>query len=164
MHRSTPMPKRKASRAITIGGIAAIGTVVVVMVLLFAAERMNSEAERSIDMIAVDAVALTREYQSEEGKWVRKQSGNSTMVEAIEKFDPRYQVLIDRAIELDVPDKYETPREYLVKALESEKQSNLHLKNYIMTGSQEEYDKSIDLVSLSLQYSADYDAAMKSSG
>jgi hypothetical protein len=158
------MPKRKANRAITIGGIAAIGVVVVVMVLLFAAERMNSEAERSIDMIAVDAVALTREYQAEEGKWARKQADNSTMITVIDQYDPRYQALIDRAYELDIPDKYETPREYLVKALESEKQGNLHLKNYIVTGSQEEYDKSIDLVSLSLQYSADYDAAMKSAG
>jgi hypothetical protein len=158
------MPKRKASRAITIAGIAAIGAVVVVMVLLFAAERTNSEAQRSIDMIAVDVVALTRDFQTEEGKWVRKQSDNSSMVAVIDQYDPRYQALIDRASALEIPDRYETPRELLIKALESEKQGNLHLKNYILTGSQEEYDKSIDLVSLSLQYSADYDSAMKSAG
>jgi hypothetical protein len=158
------MPKRKASRAITIAGIAAIGAVVVVMVLLFAAERTNSEAQRSIDMIAVDVVALTRDFQTEEGKWVRKQSDNSSMVAVIDQYDPRYQALIDRASALEIPDRYETPRELLIKALESEKQGNMHLKNYILTGSQEEYDKSIDLVSLSLQYSADYDSAMKSAG
>jgi hypothetical protein len=158
------MPKRKASRAITIVGIAAIGAVVVVMVLLFAAEQTNNQAERSIDTIAVDAIALTKEYQAEEGKWVRKQYDNSSMVAVIEKYDPRYQALIDRAGALDIPERYENPRELLVRALEAEKQGNLHLKNYILTGSQEEYDKSIDLVSLSLQYSAEYDSAMKSAG
>lgn len=158
------MPKRKASRAITIIGIVAIGVVVVVMALLFAAERMNSEAERSIDMIAVDVVALTRDFQTEEGKWVRKLYDNSTMVAMIDQYDPRYQALIEQARALEIPDRYEPPREFLVKALESEKQGNLHLKNYILTGSQEEYDKSIDLISLSLQYSADYDAAIKAAG
>lgn len=156
------MPKRKASKTITIVGIAAIAAVVIVMALLFAAERRNSEAERSIDQIALDAIALTREYQAEEGKWTNKQYDNSTMVSIIKQYDSRYQILLDRANGLDVPDRYEKARDYLVKAVDSEKLSNLHLSNYLTTGSQEEYEKSLDLFSLSLQHSAEYDAAMKS--
>jgi hypothetical protein len=155
------MPRRKASRAITIIGIAAIGIVLVVMGLLFAADRRNSEASRSIDTIAVDAIELTREYQAEEGRWSKKQLDNKTMIEIIDQYDPRYQAILDRANQLDVPQRYEAARDLLVKAVGSEKQSNLHLRNHIATGSQSEYEKAIDLVSLSLQYSADYDAAMK---
>ena len=156
--------RKKSSRAITIGGIAAIGTVVVVMVLLFAADRRNNDARRSIDGIALDAIALTKEYQAEEGRWTRNQSDNSTMVAVVEQFDSRYQTLVDRARELDVPDRYKPAQDLLIKAVQSEQQSNLHLRNHIVSGSQEEYEKSIDLFSLSLQYSADYDAAMKSAG
>ena len=63
------MAKRKASKAVTIGGLAAVAAVVVVMILLFAADRRNSDAARSMDGIALDAISLTKEYQEEEGKW-----------------------------------------------------------------------------------------------
>ena len=156
--------RKKSSRAITIAGIAAIGAVVVVMVLLFAADRRNIDARRSIDAIALDAITLTREYQAEEGKWTKHQYDNSTMIAVIERYDPRYQAIIDRANELDVPDRYKVAQDFLIKAVQSEQQSNLHFRNHIVSGSQVEYEKSIDLFSLSLQYSADYDAAMKSAG
>ncbi|HJS83425.1 MAG TPA: hypothetical protein VJ742_11390 [Nitrososphaera sp.] len=158
------MAKRKASKAITIGGLAALAAVVVVMILLFAADRRNSDAERSIDAIAVDAIALTGEYQEEEGKWVKKLYDNNTMIAVIEQYDPRYQALIEQASQLDVPERYRLPQDLLIKAVESEKQSNLHLRNHLVSGSPEEYEKSVDLFSLSLQYSADYDAAMKTAG
>ena len=158
------MAKRKASKAVTIGGLAAVAAVVVVMILLFAADRRNSDAARSMDGIALDAITLTREYQEEEGKWAKKQYDNATMIGIIEKYDPRYQALIERADQLDVPERYNVPQDLLVKAVESERRSNLHLRNHLVSGSQEEYEKSIDLFSLSLQYSADYDAAMKSAG
>ena len=156
--------RKKSSTAITIGGIAAIGAVVVVMVLLFAADRRNIDAKRSIDAIALDAIALTSDYQVEEGKWTKNQYDNSTMIAVIEQYDSRYQAIIDRADELDVPDRYKVAQDFLIKAVQSEQQSNLHLRNHIVSGSQVEYEKSIDLFSLSLQYSADYDAAMKSAG
>lgn len=156
--------RKKTSRAITIGGIAAIGAVVVVMVLLFAADRRNNDAKKSLDGIALDAIALTKEYQAEEGKWTRKLYDNGTMITVVELYDSRYQALVDRASKLDVPDRYKPAQDFLIKAVQSEQQSNLHLRDHIVTGSQEEYEKSIDMFSLSLQYSADYDAAMKSAG
>jgi len=156
--------RKKSSRAVTAGGIAVIGAVVVVMVLLFAADRRNIDARRSIDAIALDAIDLTREYQEEEGKWIKNQYDNSTMIAIIERYDSRYQAIIDDANKLDIPDRYKVAQDSLIKAVQSEQQSNLHLRNHIVSGSQEEYEKSVDLFSLSLQYSADYDAAMKAAG
>lgn len=159
------MGKRKsASRAVTIGGLVAIGAIVAFMVSMQVEAGRNNDFKKSIDAIAFDAIALTREYQAEEGKWTKNDYDNSTMVGVIERYDVRYQELVDRANTLDTPEKYRTARDHLVKALESEKQSNLHLRNYIANGSQEEYENSIDLFSLSLQYSADYDAAIKAAG
>ena len=142
----------------------AIGALVAFMVSLQVEGSRNNDFKKAIDAIAVDAIALTREYQLEEGKWVGKQYDNDTMISVIDRYSPRYQSLIDRAQSLDTPEKYETARDHLIKALEAEKQSNTHLRNYIAGGSQQEYEKAIDLVSLSLQYSADYDAAMKAAG
>jgi hypothetical protein len=156
--------QKKASKLITIVGIAAIGVVLGFMVMLQVEAGRNNDFKRSIDAIAFDAIALTQKYQAEEGKWTNNQYDNSTMMSVIEDYDSRYQDLIDRANQLDTPEKYRNAREHLVKAIQAEQQSNLHLRNHLATGSEEEYERSIDLFSLSLQYSADYDAAMKSAG
>ena len=159
------MKRRKsAGKAVTIGGIAAVGAIIAFMVLLQAETARNNEFKRSIDMIATDAISLTREYQAEEGRWVGRQHDNRTMVSIIDIYDPRYQALIDRAENLPTPEKYMTARDNLIKAFQAEKESNIHLRNHISTGSPEEYERSIDLVSLSLQYSAEYDAEMKAAG
>lgn len=155
---------KSASRAVVIGGIAAIGAIIGFMVLLQAETGRNNEFKRSIDLIATDAIALTREYQAEEAKWVGGQHDNSTMISIVDSYDSRYQELIDRAESLGTPERYMTAKDNLIKAIQAEKESNIHLRNHISTGSPEEYERSIDLVSLSLQYSAEYDAAMKAAG
>lgn len=156
--------RNRMSRAITIGGLAAVAALIAFMVLLQVEARRNNDFRKDIDAIATDSIALTGEYQAEEGKWTKRQYDNSTMIGIIEKYDVRYDDLIGRARNLDTPDRYIAARDFLIKALETEQQGNLHLRNYIETGSQDEYRKSIDLVSLSLQYSAEYDAAMEAAG
>ena len=86
------------------------------------------------------------------------------MIGIIEKYDLRYQDIVNRANTLDTPDRYVAAKDFLIKAVETEQQGNMHLRNYIGSGSQVEYQKSIELVSLSLQYSADFDAAIKAAG
>lgn len=156
--------RRSASKAVTIGGLAAVGTVVTFMILLYVGNARNNEFKRSIDGIALDAIELTRQFQAQEGRWLKKQIDNTTMVSTIDSYEPRYQALIDRAAGLDAPDKYKQAKDYLIRAIEAEKQGNIHLRNYILGGSSEEYQRSIDFVSVSLQYSAEYDAAMKAAG
>ena len=155
---------KRASRVAVIGGIAAIGAIIGFMVLLQSETGRNNEFKRSIDLIATDAIALTREYQAEEGKWVGGQHDNSTMMSIIDSYDSRYQELVDRAESLATPEKYMTAKDNLIKAIQAEKESNIHLRNHMSTGAPEEYERSIDLVSLSLQYSAEYDAEMKAKG
>jgi hypothetical protein len=134
------------------------------MILLYVGNARNNEFKKSIDDIALDAIELNREFQTQEGRWLNKQIDNATMLSTIDSYEPRYQALIDRAAGLDAPDKYRQAKDYLIRAIEAEKQGNSHLRNYILNGSSEEYQKSIDLVSVSLQYSAEYDAAMKAAG
>ena len=159
------MRKRKlAGRIVTYAGIGAIAALVGFMVFLQVEASRNSEFKKSIDDIAFDTISLTQEYQAEEGKWIKKQHDNSTMIAIIDTYQPRYQELIERAQALDTPERYKASRDYLVRSLESEKQSNEYFRNYLVTGDRIEYDKSIDLFSRSLQYSADYDAAIKAAG
>jgi hypothetical protein len=155
---------KQTSRIITFGGIGVIAVLVAFMVLLQFQNARYNEFKKSIDSIASDTVTLTREYQAEEGKWKDKQYDNSTMITIVDKYLPRYLQLIDRANALDTPDRYKEARSYLVSAIESEKESNEHFRNYLSTGNQSEYQQASDLLTKSLSESANYDAAIRAAG
>jgi hypothetical protein len=158
------MRKKQVNRLVTIAGIGAIAAIVAFFTFLQVEAARNNEFKRLIDQIAFDTIALTREYQAEEGNWNSKQYDNSTMIAIIDDYQPRYQELIDRANAVDTPERYKAAKDYLIKSVEAEKQSNERFRDYLVTGDRSEYERSVDLFSQSLQYSASYDAAIKEAG
>jgi len=159
------MKRKQRERIITFAGIGAMVAAIVVFGILPQMQiTRDNEFKASIDKIAFDTISLTQEYQAEEGKWVHKQHDNSTMISIIDTYKPKYQALIDRAQALETPDKYISARDSLIKSLQSEMESNDHFRVYLVTGDQSEYDKSSELLTQSLAYSADYDAAIKAAG
>ena len=158
------MRKRNPSRIITFGGIAAIAVLVAFMVFLQVEAARSIEFKRGFERIVIDINMLTQEYQAEEGKWLAKAYDNSTMISVVDRYLPKYEQLIERAETLDTPERYEEARGYLVSALESEKQSNEHFRNYLVTGDPSEYDRSSMLLSKSLADSTKADAAIKAAG
>jgi hypothetical protein len=158
------MGRKRTSRIITIGGIAAITALVGFMIALQVGASRNNDFKRAFEGIVIDVNALTREYQAEEGKWVAKEYDNATMVAAIDTYMPRYDELMDRAQSLDTPERYIEARDYLVSAIQSERQSNEHFRNYLVTGDESEYEKSSAMLSKSLADSASADAAIKEAG
>ncbi|MCI0558550.1 MAG: hypothetical protein MN733_08650, partial [Nitrososphaera sp.] len=81
------MKKRKqANRIITYAGIGAIAAVVGFMGYLQVEASRNNEFKKSIDAIAADTIALTKEYQLEEGKWTNKEYDNSTMIAIVDRY------------------------------------------------------------------------------
>jgi hypothetical protein len=158
------MGKKNTSRIITFGGIAAIAVLVAFMVFLQVEAARNIEFKRAFEKIVIDINMLTQEYQAEEGKWLAKEYDNSTMISVVDRYLPKYEQIIDRAEALDTPERYKEARGYLVSAIDSEKQSNEHFRNYLVTGDQSEYDRSSALLSKSLADSTKADAAIKAAG
>ncbi len=158
------MKRKQKSRIITIGGIVAIAVLVGFMISLQVEAMRNNKFKRGFEKIVIDVNTLTQQYQGEESKWLAKNYNNSTMISVINQYLPKYQELIDRAEALDTPERYKESQGYLVSAIESEKQSNEHFRNYLVTGDQQEYDRSSDLLTKSLTDSANADAAIKAAG
>jgi hypothetical protein len=158
------MGKKRTGRIVTFAGIAVIAAIIAFMISLQVEASKNSEFRKSIDNIALDTISLTQEYQAEEGKWVNKQHDNSTMISIIDMYKPKYQALIDRAQALETPDRYTIAKDFLVKSVQSEIDSNDHFRNYLVSGNPSEYGRSSELLTESLAYSADYDAAIKAAG
>lgn len=158
------MGRKQTSRIITIGGIAAIAVLVGFMISLQMSAARNNEFKRGFEKIVIEVNTLTQQYQAEEGKWLAKKYDNSTMISVINQYLPRYQELVDRAEALDTPERYNEAQGYLASAILSEKQSNEHFRNYLVSGDQREYDMSSDLLTKSLTDSANADAAIKAAG
>ncbi|TLY05201.1 MAG: hypothetical protein E6K92_01890 [Thaumarchaeota archaeon] len=157
------MKRKQKSRIITIGGIVAIAVLVGFMISLQIEVMRNNKFKRGFEKIVIDVNTLTQQYQGEESKW-QKNYDNSTMISVINQYLPKYQELIDRAEALDTPERYKESQGYLVSAIESEKQSNEHFRNYLVTHDKQEYDRSSDLLTKSLTDSANADAAIKAAG
>lgn len=155
---------KKAPRALVIAGFAGIAALVGVMVMLQVSSAQNSAFKQSWDAIAFETNALSQQYQAHEGKWLGQQYDNDTMIGIVDDYQPRYQELIDRAQALETPEKYANARDLLVKSIQTEKDSNEHFRNYLVTGDEEEYEKSSELLSLALKYSAEADAAISAAG
>jgi len=156
--------KNRVSRFVAIAGFAAIAVLIGIMVMLQVSNAQNDEFKQKWNGIALDSIALTREYQAEEGRWKAGQYDNATMAGIVDKYMPRYQSLIDRSNALETPERYTEARSLLVKAIQTEKDSNEHFKAYLLTGDKAEYQKTLDLFSLSLNYSAQADASIKEAG
>jgi hypothetical protein len=156
--------KQQASKAIVIGGFAAIAVLVGVMVMLQVSSAQNEGFKQKWNGIALDTISLTQHYQAEEGKWKKGQYDNATMAGIVDKYAPMYQALIDRAKALETPERYAEAHGLLIKAIQTEKDSNEHFKTYLLTGNKTEYEKTLDLFSLSLKYSAEADASIKAAG
>jgi hypothetical protein len=147
-----------------IGGFAAIGGLVIFVIFLQISSVQNATFKQQWDGIAYDSIALTKEYQAQESKWVAKQYDNKTMAGIVDSYMPRYQQLIDRANAMQTPDKYAESRDLMVKAIQTEKDSNEHFKAYLLTGKPAEYKMVQDLTSLSLKYSSEADEPVKAAG
>lgn len=158
------MKRKQKSRIITIGGIVAIAVLVGFMISLQVEVMRNNKFKRGFEKIVIDVNTLTQQYQGEESKWLAKNYNNSTMISVVNLYLPKYQELIDRAEALDTPERYKESQSYLVSAIESEKQSNEHFRNYLVTHDKQEYDRSSDLLTKSLTDSANADAAIKAAG
>ncbi len=157
-----PISKKQTSRVITFGGIAVIGALIAFMVFLQIEASRNNDFKRAFEQIILDTNALTQQYTAEEQRWLSQD--NNTLIQVIGQYLPRYDQLIERANALNTPERYESAKNYLVSAIELERQSYEHFRNYLVTGDPTEYQESSDLISQSLEQSVNADAAIKEAG
>ena len=86
------------------------------------------------------------------------------MASITDNYLPKYQNLINETMSLSfqAPSKYGKAIELYLKSLESEFQSYIHFKNYLLTGNLMENETSVQLLSDALRYEAESFAAFKS--
>jgi hypothetical protein len=157
-----PISKKQTSRVVTFGGLAVIGAIIAFMVFLQIEASRNNDFKRAFEQIILDTNDLTQQYTAEEQRWLSQD--NNTLIQVIDQYLPRYDQLIERANALNTPERYESAKNYLVSAIELERQSYEHFRNYLLTGDPSDYQESSNLISQSLEQSVNADAAIKEAG
>jgi hypothetical protein len=157
-----PISKKQTSRVVTFGGLAVIGAIIAFMVFLQIEASRNNDFKRAFEQIILDTNDLTQQYTAEEQRWLSQD--NNTLIQVIDQYLPRYDQLIERANALNTPERYESAKNYLVSAIELERQSYEHFRNYLLTGDPSDYQESSNLISQSLEQSVNADAAIREAG
>jgi hypothetical protein len=118
----------------------------------------------SFQTIVIKSHLLTHNYQVQVAKWERRGYDNQTMASITDNYLPKYQNLIKETMSLSfqAPSKYGKAIELYLKSLESELQSYIYFKNYLLTGNLMENETSVQLLSEALRYEAESFAAFKS--
>ena len=162
--QNTDVRRNQKQTIVTAAVIGAVAAFAVLLVYPQIANASDVAFRQQWNAIAFEINDLTKEYQAHEGTWKAGGYSNEEMAGIVDDYRPRYQSLIDRAEAVETPDKYAESRELLVKSIEAEMVSNDHFKNYLLTGDEGELRESEDLLSLSLKYGADADAAVLAAG
>ena len=96
--------------------------------------------------------SLTNAYQQEIGKWQDHQSSNTTILMNTNDTIAQINNLINKATNLQTPEKYRGGVSLYVKSLEAERDSYKQFGDFIKTGNPVLNETSIDLFSDSLRY------------
>jgi hypothetical protein len=100
-----------------------------------------------------DSHSLTESYQKEIGKWQSKQYDNKTMVLITDRYLPEFQKLVSRAQALQpTTPKYLQAKDLYIKSLQSEIESYMYFRSFLVTGDRTEDNTSTQLLSNALKY------------
>jgi hypothetical protein len=85
------------------------------------------------------------------------------MISITDQYLPKFQLLIDRAKQLQSTGKYSKSRDLSVQSFQSELESYRHFRTFLVTGDRAEDAKSTELLSDALRYETYAFAAFNSS-
>ena len=118
----------------------------------------------SFESLVKKANNLSHSYHNETEKSTKGQVDNKTIIAITDSFKPKYQSLINEVKALHPPKQFQNATDLYIKSLESELQSNNHLRNYLATNNATESKLSSKLLSDSFNYEIDAFKKLKSSG
>jgi hypothetical protein len=137
---------------ITYIGTAAIGVVIVIMIILQLENAKVDKFSESYVKLFNDSRNLTQDYQGKIAKWQLKQYDNKTMVSITDTYLPKFQELASKVENLNPPERFKKTVEFSVKSIQSEMQSYMHFRNFLITNNPKENETSNALLADAQKY------------
>lgn len=157
------MRQNQKERIYIFAGLGIIGLIIPFLLSLQSENAKEQAFAEAYGRLVADSRTLTQTYQTEIGKWKSKQYNNGTMISITDQYLPKFQLLIDRAKELQSTGKYSKSRDFSIQPFQSELESYRHFRSFLVTGDRAEDAKSTQLLSDALRYETYAFAAFNSS-
>ena len=116
----------------------------------------------SFQSIVDETRLLDQDYHDQVGKWKTGEHSNETMASITDTYLPRYQELINKTRDLQTPTEYENVTNLYAKSIESELNSYIHFRNYLLTGNTTENKVSDQSLNDAFRYEMESFKAFKS--
>ena len=114
------MRQNQKERIFIFAGLGVIGLIISFFISLQLENAKEQAFVEAYGRLVTDSRTLTQTYQTEIGKWKSKQYNNGTMISITDQYLPKFQLLIDRAKELQSTGKYSKSRDFSIQSFQSE--------------------------------------------
>ncbi|MGH9876763.1 MAG: hypothetical protein ACRD5H_03940 [Nitrososphaerales archaeon] len=152
MPRARRDPKSKQFLVIVIGG-AIIATVVGISFVLMTQATNDENYIKSIQNMSDQSRAFTQAYENSINEWNDGKISREEMLQITDSQLENVNGLLAKLRSMEPPEKFRLAHELSILSLSHEVQSDRHMRNYIETGNDDEYDRSVE----SLQKAFDYE-------
>lgn len=114
-----------------------------------------SSSERyviELQEISDQSRVVTQSYEESIRRWQDGTIDDAEMLQITDDNLAQLQLLLSRLKSLEPPDRLKEGHDLSVLSLEYELQSNKHMRNFIETGDENEFEKSSELLQLAISY------------
>ena len=151
MPRTRKDAKSNRFLVIIIGGAIIAATIGISFMLVTQATNSDNYV-RTIQSISDQSRALTHTYENSFAKWRAGEIGTEEMLRVTDIQLENLEGLVTKLKNTEPPEKFRLAHELSILSLNQELQSDMHIRNYIETGNDDEYQRSEELLQKALDY------------
>ncbi len=151
MSRPRKDPKSKQFLVIVIGS-AIIATTLGISFVLMTQATESENYVKSIQIISDQSRAFTQTYENSISEWHDGEISSEEMLQITDDHLEKLDGLLAKLRSMEPPEKFRLAHELSILSLSHELQSDKHMRNYIETGSDDEYDRSVEFLQKAYDY------------
>lgn len=153
MRRREKNPRSQQKLVLVIAG-GIVAAVLGISAVLMMQESTSEHYIKQLQEISDQSRTITQNYEDSITKWKDGSIDNAQLLQTTDKNLEQLQLQMSRMKALEPPEKFKEGHEMSILSLEYELQSNEHMRKYVETGDQAEYEKSSKLFQLAFDYEA----------
>lgn len=152
------MPKRRTTttrsntKIVIAIAVGIVGGVIGINAVLLAQVTGTERYLRNLQEISDQSQVITQNYEDSIAKWNEGLIDDEEILQITDENLGQLEALLSRLKLLDPPEQFREGHDMSVLSLEYELQSNRHMRNYIETGDEQEYERSSELLQLAFNY------------
>ncbi len=151
MSRTRKDPKSKQFLVTVIAG-AIIATVVGISYVLMTQATDKENYVRLIQIISDRSREFTQAYENSITEWNDGEISREEMLQITDNHLEHLNGLLAELRSMEPPEKFRLAHELSILSLNHELQSDMHMRNYIETGNDDEYDRSVEFLQKAFDY------------